>query len=202
MKQNEDNTKPDPRQILNDIAAREAEAAAGDTVKTEKGSGDDDGTDRTEPAQKGDGNAKDTQKQAAAKGNGGNGTADSFLSIIRGQAEENETGNVSDMSLAKVIGGDILKAKFIRRQMGVIMIAFIFTIIYISNRYSCQQSLIKIDKLNKELQDAKYRALSSNSELTEQSRESKVLEKLRSNKDSVLHIPTQPPYIITIPTND
>ncbi len=202
MKQNEDNTKPDPRQILNDIAAREAEAAAGDTVKTAKGSGGDDGTDRTEPAQKGDGNAKDTQKQAAAKGNGGNGTADSFLSIIRGQAEENETGNVSDMSLAKVIGGDILKAKFIRRQMGVIMIAFVFTIIYISNRYSCQQSLIKIDKLNKELQDAKYRALSSNSELTEQSRESKVLEKLRSNKDSVLHIPTQPPYIITIPTND
>ena len=202
MKQNEDNTKPDPRQILNDIAAREAEAAAGDTVKTEKGSGGDDGTDRTEPAQKGDGNAKDTQKQAAAKGNGGNGTADSFLSIIRGQAEENETGNVSDLSLAKVIGGDILKAKFIRRQMGVIMIAFVFTIIYISNRYSCQQSLIKIDKLNKELQDAKYRALSSNSELTEQSRESKVLEKLRSNKDSVLHIPTQPPYIITIPTND
>lgn len=202
MKQNEDNTKPDPRQILNDIATREAEAAAGDTVKTEKGSGDDDGTDRTEPAQKGDGNAKDTQKQAAAKGNGGNGTADSFLSIIRGQTEENETGNVSDMSLAKVIGGDILKAKFIRRQMGVIMIAFVFTIIYISNRYSCQQSLIKIDKLNKELQDAKYRALSSNSELTEQSRESKVLEKLRNNKDSVLHIPTQPPYIITIPTND
>ena len=82
------------------------------------------------------------------------------------------------------------------------MIAFVFTIIYISNRYSCQQSLIKIDKLNKELQDAKYRALSSNSELTEQSRESKVLEKLRNNKDSVLHIPTQPPYIITIPTND
>ena len=201
MKQNEDNTKPDPRQILNDIAAREAEAAAGDTVKTEKGSGGD-GTDRKEPAQKDDGNAKDTQKQAAAKGNGGNGTADSFLSIIRGQAEENETGNVSDMSLAKVIGGDILKAKFIRRQMGVIMIAFVFTIIYISNRYSCQQSLIKIDKLNKELQDAKYRALSSNSELTEQSRESKVLEKLRNNKDSVLHIPTQPPYIITIPTND
>lgn len=186
MKQNEDNTKPDPRQILNDIAAREAEAAAGDTVKTAKGSGGDGGTDRTEPAQKGD----------------GNGTADSFLSIIRGQAEENETGNVSDLSLAKVIGGDILKAKFIRRQMGVIMIAFVFTIIYISNRYSCQQSLIKIDKLNKELQDAKYRALSSNSELTEQSRESKVLEKLRSNKDSVLHIPTQPPYIITIPTND
>ena len=63
MKQNEDNTKPDPRQILNDIAAREAEAAAGDTVKTAKGSGDDDGTDRTEPTQKGDGNAKDTQKQ-------------------------------------------------------------------------------------------------------------------------------------------
>lgn len=173
MKQDEDITTPDPRQVLDDIAAREAQTANGDTAKT---------------ATDGTGNADDT--------------AEAFLSIIRGQAEEGEKGNVSELSLAKVLGGEILNTKLLRHQIGVIMIVFIFVIIYISNRYSCQQNQIKIEDLTKELQDAKYRALSSNSELTEQSRESKVLEKLRSNKDSTLHMPTQPPYIIKIPTNN
>lgn len=202
MKQNEDNNTPDPRQILMDIAAREAKTAADNAAKT---TAEDDNADdhaKTEAQPKENGNTKETRKTIATKGNGDNGVADSFISIIRGQTEEAEKTNVSDLSLAKVIGGDILNTKFLRRQIGVIMIAFFFVIIYISNRYSCQQSLIKIDKLNKELQDAKYRALSSSSELTEQSRESKVLEKLRVNKDSVLHIPTQPPYIITIPANN
>ena len=79
------------------------------------------------------------------------------------------------------------------------MLITFFMIVYISNRYSCQQDLIEIDNLQKELQDAKYRALSSNSQLTEKSRESHVLELLKSNKDSVLKIANQPPYIINVP---
>lgn len=74
--------------------------------------------------------------------------------------------------------------------------------IYISNRYSCQQYLIQIDNLDKELKDAKYKALSSTSLLTEMSRESRVLEQLRVSKDSTLHISKQPPYIINVPENE
>lgn len=66
----------------------------------------------------------------------------------------------------------------------------------------CKKSLIEIDRLKKELQDAKYKALSSSSQITEKSRESKVLEELRANKDSLLHMSTQPPYIINIPENE
>ena len=51
----------------------------------------------------------------------------------------------------------------------------------------------------KELKDAKYKALSSDSKLTEESRQSNVLEMLKNNKDSTLKMPTQPPYIITVP---
>ena len=58
---------------------------------------------------------------------------------------------------------------------------------------------ILVDKLNVELQDAKYRSLSSASELTERCRESNVLEMLRNNRDSTLKIPTLPPYIIEVP---
>lgn len=101
-----------------------------------------------------------------------------------------------------MLGGDILNTQFLRRQIWVIVIASLFVIVYISNRYKCQQNLIKIDKLTNELEDAKYRALSSSSDLTQQTRESKVLERLHNDKDSTLHIATQPPYIITIPNNE
>ena len=79
------------------------------------------------------------------------------------------------------------------------MLITLFTIIYISNRYSCQQDLIEIDQLQKDLQNAKYKTLSVSSELTEKCRESHVLELLKNNEDSVLKIPNQPPYIINIP---
>ena len=59
--------------------------------------------------------------------------------------------------------------------------------------------MIEVDKLNKELKDAKYKALSSTSLLTEKSRESNVLEMLKNTNDSVIKIANQPPYIITVP---
>ena len=61
------------------------------------------------------------------------------------------------------------------------------------------QSMSADDKLQKELQDTKYKALSTSSQITEKSRESNVLDMLKNNKDSVLHIATQPPYIINVP---
>lgn len=87
----------------------------------------------------------------------------------------------------------------LRRQIGVILLCVVFIIIYISNRYSCQKKMLEIDRLNIELQDAKYKSLSSASELTERCRESNVLELLKTNKDSLLKIPAQPPYIIEVP---
>ena len=74
-----------------------------------------------------------------------------------------------------------------------------FIIIYIGLRYNNQQKLIEVDNLNKELKDAKYKALSSTSLLTEKSRESNVLEMLKNTNDSVIKIANQPPYIITVP---
>ena len=47
-----------------------------------------------------------------------------------------------------------------------------------------------------------FKALASSSELTEMCRESNVLEMLKNNKDSILHIANQPPYIINVPENE
>jgi hypothetical protein len=119
--------------------------------------------------------------------------------VIEEQATEDEAPITSALTLRKILGGDILTTSAIRRQIWLFLLIAFFAILYIANRYSCQQDLIEIDKLQKELQDAKYRALSSSSQLTEKSRESNVLDMLKNNNDSSLHIANQPPYIINVP---
>ena len=119
--------------------------------------------------------------------------------VLKNKAREDEEPLSANFTLYKILGGDILTARLIRSHIWLIMLVVFFVIVYISNRYSVQQQLLEIDVLNKELKYAKYKALSSSSELTERCRESRVLEMLRHNKDSILKMPSQPPYIINVP---
>lgn len=127
--------------------------------------------------------------------------AKALREAIAEQAREDEKPLSANITLRKILGGDILTARLIRSQIWLIILIVFFVIIYISNRYSVQKDLLEIDRLNKELKDAKYRALSSSSQLTEKCRESHVLEVIRHNKDSVLKMSNQPPYIITVPNS-
>ena len=121
------------------------------------------------------------------------------LKQLKAQVSEDEQTPVGAQTLRKILGGDILSAVQVRRQVWLILLVVLFTVTYVAFRYQCQQDMIKINQLEGELKDAKYRALSSSSTLTERCRESQVLEVLRQNKDSVLHISDQPPYIINVP---
>lgn len=123
----------------------------------------------------------------------------SLSEVIRERATEDEAPQSRTFSLRKILGGDILSTSFMRRQVWLSLLIALFIVVYIANRYSCQQDIIEIDALQKELKDAKYKALSSNSKLTEESRQSNVLDMLKNNKDSTLKLPTQPPYIIAVP---
>lgn len=121
------------------------------------------------------------------------------LKELKRKVSEDEQTPVGAQTLRKILGGDILSAVPVRRQIWLILLVVLFTVIYVAFRYQCQQDMIKISQLESELKDAKYRALSSSSTLTERCRESLVLEVLRQNQDSVLHVSVQPPYIINIP---
>lgn len=123
----------------------------------------------------------------------------SLKEVIAKQAIEEEASGSASFTLRKILGGDILTAQIIRKQIWLFMLIVVFIIIYISNRYSIQKDLIELDQLQKELQDTKYKALSTSSQITEKSRESNVLDMLKHSKDSTLHIATQPPYIINVP---
>lgn len=145
-----------------------------------------DSTDKKETAEK-----TDTAELSEAK--------EELRRIVQEQAREDELPFSADFTLKKILGGEFLTTKLLRQQIWLVLLIVGFTIVYISNRYSCDQQRIEISKLTKELEEAKFKAMSSTSELTEVSRESNVLEMLRLNKDSVLHIPNQPPYIINVP---
>lgn len=123
----------------------------------------------------------------------------SLKEVLMERATEDEAPPLAKFTLKKVLGGDILSTETLRNQIWVILLVVVFMIAYIANRYSIQKDLLEIDRLNTRLQDAKYKALSSSSKLTEISRESHVLDMLKDNKDSVLKIPSQPPYIINVP---
>ncbi len=123
----------------------------------------------------------------------------SLKEVLMERATEDEAPASAKFTLKKVLGGDILSTETLRNQIWVILLVVVFMIAYIANRYSIQKDLLEIDRLNTRLQDAKYKALSSSSKLTEISRESHVLDMLKDNKDSVLKIPSQPPYIINVP---
>ena len=141
-----------------------------------------------------------TPKAAAPEGPAKEATPEESLkAALAKQAIEEEASGSASFTLRKILGGDILTAQIIRKQIWLFVLIVFFVIIYISNRYSIQKDLIELDQLQKELQDTKYKALSTSSQITEKSRESNVLDVLKHSKDSILHIATQPPYIINVP---
>ena len=123
----------------------------------------------------------------------------SAFEMLKNSVSEEDNNPTTQLSLKTILGGDILNAELFRRQLWLIVIIVVFVIIYVASRYQCQQDIIKIANMETELKDAKYRALSISSKLTERCRESHVLQLLKENNDSLLQVSDQPPYIINIP---
>ena len=123
----------------------------------------------------------------------------SALQMLKNSVSEEDNNPTTQLSLKTILGGEILNAELFRRQLWLIVIIVVFVIIYVASRYQCQQDIIKIANMETELKDAKYRALSISSKLTERCRESHVLQLLKENNDSLLQVSDQPPYIINIP---
>jgi hypothetical protein len=118
---------------------------------------------------------------------------------IKQTASEEDPNPSGKLNLRTILGGDLLTTQLVRSQIWLFIMIVAFSLVYVAFRYQCQQDMIKIDKLEGKLKDAKFKALSASSTLTAKSRESHVLELLKQNKDSLLHQADQPPYIIEVP---
>ena len=115
------------------------------------------------------------------------------LEQMRQQARESDDAPIGSLTLKQIVGGDYLLL-LVRNHIWLIVLIVMITTVYVGFRYQCQQDMIEIDRLEKELTDSKYKAMSSSSNLTELCRQSHVLQVLRANRDSLLRISDQPPY--------
>jgi hypothetical protein len=136
--------------------------------------------------------AEDTAGAAKPKAKG-----PSPLQQIKEQASEDDKAPTGTLTLRQIVGGDYLLT-LARHYVWLIMLVVVLTCVYVGVRYQCQQDVIKISNLERELVDAKFRAMSSSSNLTELCRQSNVLKVLSENEDNKLIMPEQPPYIIPV----
>ncbi len=154
------------------------------TIKEQPYAADDKGATEQTPAEQAEGEGQ-SLKEALQK--------------IKETAVEEDSRPLSQLSLRTILGGDLLTTQIVRSQIWLFVLIVVISIIYVAFRYQCQQDMLTIDRLENDLKNAKYRALSSSSSLTEKCRESHVLDILKQNKDSLLHQADQPPYIIEVP---
>lgn len=123
---------------------------------------------------------------------------------IKQRVSEEDTAPQSGakQTLWSTLGGNFLSAKWLRRQVWLIVLIVVFASVYVASTYQCQQDLMTIDKLEKQHTDAKYKALSAASSLTERTRESHVLNALKQTNDSMIKASAEPPYIVEVPTGE
>lgn len=98
--------------------------------------------------------------------------------------------------LESILVGDFLTSRFLRRQLGLIILVACFMLVYIYNGYASKKQQIQIAKLKTELDDARYNAITRSSELLEKSRQSRVEQYIRENEDTSIQMATTPPYLI------
>ena len=138
--------------------------------------------------------------EAEEEGKAKESTLKETIQMIKESASEEDPKPSGQLNLRTILGGDLLTTEVVRSQIWLFVLIVAFSIVYVAFRYQCQQDMIAIDKLEQKLTDAKYKALSSSSTLTEKCRESHVLDILKQNQDSLLHQADQPPYIIEVPS--
>lgn len=99
------------------------------------------------------------------------------------------------LTLSSILGGDILGGRWFRRQFWYIIMVVCMIIVYVSNRYACQQEMIQTKMLTDTLLDRRYKALTRSSQLKEKTRRSYIEESLT---DTALQTPNTPSYNLKV----
>ena len=125
----------------------------------------------------------------------------SVLAEMKKQVREDDTPAKDKRRLRDIVGGDFL-TKIVHRHIWLILLLVVLTTCYIAVRYQCQQDKIDIINLEQEVNDMKFKALSSSSDLTVMCRQSNLEQLLRNNQDTLFRNNMEPPFRIDIPENE
>ncbi|MDR3137353.1 MAG: hypothetical protein LBT73_00495 [Tannerellaceae bacterium] len=97
------------------------------------------------------------------------------------------------MNILFFFGGGILKHDFVLKHVKLIFLVVLLLLVFIGNRYTCMRKLRDIDRLQQELRDIRFEALSTSSSLTGSSRQSQIETKVKE-LDLPIQAPASPPY--------
>ena len=99
------------------------------------------------------------------------------------------------IKLSAILGGDMLGGQWFRKQFWFIVTLTAMLIVYISNRYYCQQEMLETKALSDTLLDRRYKALTRSSQLKEKTRRSYIEESL---VDTTLQTANTPSFNLKI----
>ena len=144
-------------------------------------------------------NAADTRKDVEnedeeADEESEGGKRKSFMQILQDYVNTDEDIPLH-FSVQAVFGGDSLLGIVARNIMLIFVIVF-FSCVNISLRYMMDNARMENDKLNKQLVDREYKALSVQSRLKEMTLSTHIEQSLR---DTTIHIPTEQAFPLKVP---
>ncbi len=94
------------------------------------------------------------------------------------------------------LNGDRLRSKRIREQYPLMALIVCLIFLYILTGYQAVKQQHRLTDVKKEMMDAKFRYMTVSAQLTNATRQSQIIEALRSN-GSTLQENTKPPTKIT-----
>jgi hypothetical protein len=109
-----------------------------------------------------------------------------------------ETKSIPNWSFRDLMSGKILTAPFFRKQLLLFILLCGIAVFYIDNRFTCEQQIATINRLEGQLTNAKYEALTTSTTLMQFSRQSEVAAMVQA-KGLDLHESIQPEIQITKP---
>ena len=107
-----------------------------------------------------------------------------------------DEGEKNDINLFYIIRGDILTAKWLRKQILWLIMLVVLAFVYVSNRYGAQEQMIHNNKLKDQLKEIHYNAMARSSELMRNCRRSTIMEQLENNPSNTRIQSDKQPAII------
>lgn len=100
-------------------------------------------------------------------------------------------------SFVRIFGGSVLTDGFFLRNMRFVIAIVIVMFVFIGHRYKVLQQMSEIERLQRELRDAKYESLTISSKLTEASRQGEIEQRIK-DAGLDLQVTNEPVYYIDL----
>ncbi len=103
-----------------------------------------------------------------------------FKKIAEAIRGSEDFSDIKSSTVRDILNGNILTNRFLQKQYLLLIMTAILAFFYVDNRYYCETQLAKEIEMKKKIQDVKYESLTISAELMQISRQSNVLNLIKS----------------------